>query len=382
MVEAREERPATSLLRTSRDRDELRSLLQTWLATKLPSGANPQVPALSSSSATGMSSETVLFAATWTDGDLTRIEDLVVRIAPHPDDVPVFPSYDMKGQFEVIRMVGELTSVPVPVVRWLELDTSVLGTPFFVMDRISGSAPPDNPPYTFGGNWLSDATDEQRRKMQEATIEVIAQLHAIDKPEERFDYLFTPEETAAGDTPLRRKVARTRAWYDWTVADSGVRSPLVERGFAWLEDNWPADPGPTVLSWGDSRVGNVMYEDFTPVAVLDWEMAALSPREIDLGWLIYAHRIFQDMSDVFQVPGVPTFLDKDEVAAYYEKLTGHTPRHLDFYITYSAIQYAIVFLRTGARSAHFGEIVLPADVDDLLHNREPIERMLAGIYWS
>jgi aminoglycoside phosphotransferase (APT) family kinase protein len=288
----------------------------------------------------------------------------------------------MKGQFETIRLVGELTSVPVPVVRWLEADTSLLGTPFFVMDRISGSAPPDNPPYTFGGNWLSEATDEQRRDLQEATIEVIAQLHAIEGAEETFSFLFTPQETAAGDTPLHRKVARTRAWYDWTVADSGVRSPLVERGFAWLEDNWPKDPGPTVLSWGDSRVGNVLYEDFKPVAVLDWEMAALCPREVDLGWLIYGHRIFQDMSTVFELPGVPTFLDRDEVAAHYEKLTGHTPRNLDFYITYSAIQYAIVFLRTGARSAHFGEIVLPADVDDLLHNREPLERMLAGTYRS
>ena len=155
-----EERIATSLVRTSRDRDELRSLLQTWLATKLPAGADPQVPPLSSSSATGMSSETVLFAATWTDGTETRTEDLVVRIAPHPDDVPVFPSYDMKGQFETIRLVGQLTSVAVPVVRWLEEDASILGTPFFVMDRISGSAPPDNPPYTFGGNW---ALRRQRR---------------------------------------------------------------------------------------------------------------------------------------------------------------------------------------------------------------------------
>ena len=108
----------------------------------------------------------------------------------------------------------------------------------------------------------------------------------------------------------------------------------------------------------------------------------MCPREIDLAWLIYGHRIFQDMSSVFEVPGVPTFLQRDEVAAYYEQQTGHTPRDLDFYITYSAIQYAIVFLRTGARSAHFGESVLPADIDELIFNREPLEHMLAGNYWS
>jgi aminoglycoside phosphotransferase (APT) family kinase protein len=278
-------------------------------------------------------------------------------------------------------MVSELTSVPVPNVRWLEDDTSLLGTPFFLMDRIDGSAPPDNPPYAFGSNWLADAQPEQRRKMQAAVVDVLAQLHAIDDAENRFGFLFTADEMAAGPSPLHHKVARTRAWYDWTVA-SGVRSPLVERGFTWLEEHWPKDVGPTVLSWGDSRVGNVLFRDFEPVAVLDWEMAAVCPREIDLGWLIYAHYIFQDMATAYGLPGVPDFLQRDEVAAAYESLTGYTPRDLDFYLTYAALQYAIVFLRTGSRSVHFGEIRMPDDPDGLLHNREPLERMLAGTYWS
>ena len=368
--------------RTSRDLEELRFALQGWLARQLPPGADPSVPALTTSAATGMSSETVLFPAIWTgEGGEVHTEDLVCRIAPHPDDVPVFPSYDMRGQFEVIKLVGELTSVPVPNVRWLEEDTGLLGTPFFLMDRIDGEAPPDNPPYTFGGNWLADATPEQRQTMQRAVVDILAQLHDIPDAQERFGFLFTPQEMAAGPTPLHRKVARTRAWYDWTVA-SGVRSPLVERGFAWLEEHWPKDPGPTVLSWGDSRVGNVLFRDFQPVAVLDWEMAAVCPREIDLGWLIYAHCIFQDMSSVFEVPGVPDFLRRDEVAAYYESRTGHTPRELDFYTAYAALQYAIVFLRTGSRSVHFGEMPMPDDPDELLFNREPLERMLAGTYWS
>src|SRR5947209_13937552 len=134
------------LRRTSRDRDQLRVALQGWLAGKLPAGADPRILELTSSAATGMSSETVLFPAIWNDprdGGKVRTEDLVCRIAPHPDDVPVFPSYDMRGQFEVIRKVGELTSVPVPNVRWLEEDTSLIGTPFFLMDRIEGAAPPD-----------------------------------------------------------------------------------------------------------------------------------------------------------------------------------------------------------------------------------------------
>ena len=370
------------LTRTSRDLEQLRFALQGWLMGRIPQAAHLQIPEVTTSAATGMSSETVIFPAIWDDGaGHVHTEDLVCRIAPHPQDVPVFPTYDMRGQFETLRLVRELTSVPVPAVRWLEEDTSLLGTPFFLMDRVAGSAAPDNPPYTFGSNWVADATAEQRRTMEHSVIDVLAELHDIADAEERFGFLFTPTEMAAGPSPLHRKFARTRAWYDWTVA-SGVRSPLVERGFAWLEDHWPKDPGPTVLSWGDSRVGNVLFRDFLPVAVLDWEMAAVCPREVDLGWLIYAHYIFQDMATGYGMPGVADFLRRDEVAACYESRTGHTPRELDFYTAYAALQYAIVFLRTGSRSVHFGEQPMPDDPDELLFNREPLERMLAGTYWS
>jgi aminoglycoside phosphotransferase (APT) family kinase protein len=370
-------RDSATIQRTSRDLEQLRLALQAWLARKLPAGAQPHIAKLSTSSATGMSSETVLFPVGWQDGEKIRTEDLVCRIAPDAADVPVFPTYDMQGQFEAIRKVGQLTSVPVPNVRWLELDAGVLGSPFFVMDRVDGVAPPDSPPYTFGGNWLADASDEDRRRLQERTLDVIIALHAIPDAEREFGFLFTAQEVAAGPTPLHRKVARTRHWYDWTVEHSGVPSPLVERGFRWLEENWPTEVGETVLSWGDSRIGNVLYRDFTPVAVLDWEMAAVCPREVDLGWSIYAHRIFQDMSEAFGVPGLPSFLDADEVAAYYARKAGYTPRDLDWYIVFSAIQYAIVFLRTGARSVRFGEREMPDDVDELIFNREPLQEMLA-----
>jgi aminoglycoside phosphotransferase (APT) family kinase protein len=118
------------------------------------------------------------------------------------------------------------------------------------------------------------------------------------------------------------------------------------------------------------------------VAVLDWEMAALGPRELDVAWLIYGHRIFEDIAGSMDLPGMPDFLRPDDVAGTYESLTGHTPRDLEFYGTYAALQYGIVFLRTGHRQVHFGEVDEPDDIDDLVMNREPLERMLAGSYWN
>ena len=50
----------------------------------------------------------------------------------------MFTTYRMDHQFEVIRLVGEMTDVPVPRVRWLETTGEVLGTPFFLMDYVDG----------------------------------------------------------------------------------------------------------------------------------------------------------------------------------------------------------------------------------------------------
>jgi aminoglycoside phosphotransferase (APT) family kinase protein len=371
-------REVVDMARSSRDYDEVQARLEGWLAGRLPEGAAPRITGLEATAATGMSNETLLLSARWQEQGEPRSERLVARLAPDPRDVPVFPRYDLPRQFEVIRLVREVSDVPVPPVWWSEPDPGAIGTPFFVMGHVDGRVPPDVMPYTFGDNWLHDAAPDDQRCLQDATVSVLARLHAVADPEERFAFL---RPDARGDTPLRRRVADARAWYEFAAAD-GFPSPLVERGFAWLDAHWPADEGETVLSWGDARIGNVLYDGFTPAAVLDWEMATLGPRELDLAWLIYAHRLFEDIAATFGLPGMPDFMRAEDVAAHYESLTGHRLRDLPFYGTLAALQYAIVFLRTGARSVHFGEAEPPVEVDDLLHNREGLERMLAGEYWA
>jgi aminoglycoside phosphotransferase (APT) family kinase protein len=364
--------------RSSRDPKELRSRLEAWFAQMLPPGSNPTVPELdAATSANGMSSETVLLKTTWTEDGEPREEQLVARVAPDPSDVPVFPEYDLQRQFDVIRLVGELTSVPVPKVWWSDATGKATGVPLFVMERVDGIVPPDVMPYTFGDNWLFDATPEQQRTLQDASVEVLANLHGIDHAEERFAFLAHGD---AGDTCLARRITHTQAWYEYARGDH--RSELIEEGFKWLDDHWPEHEGPTAVVWGDSRIGNVMYRDFKPCAVLDWEMAALGPRELDLAWMIYAHAVFEDLARVFELPGMPHFLTPDDVASTYESLTGHTPRDLDFYTAYAAVQWGIVFVRTGLRAVHFGEEQMPDDVDDFIRNRDSLERMLAGTYWS
>lgn len=367
-------RPRTS----TRDPDQLRAQLSEWLVATLPAGANPTLGALDAPESNGMSSETVLFDATWTDDTGPRQESMVVRIAPAPDSVPVFPVYDLERQARAMQLVAERSSVPIPRVLWVEPDVSVLGSPFFVMTRVDGSVPPDIMPYTFG-SWLSDATDVERQRLQDATIAVLAELHDIPDSEQTFGFLALPG--AAGASALRRHVADQRAYYEWVVAD-GQRSPVLEECFDWLEVHWPETEGPAVLSWGDSRIGNVMYRDFEPVAVLDWEMAALGPREIDLAWLIYMHRFFDDIAVDVGLPGMPDFLRRDAVASEYEARTGYAPRDLDFFTMYAALRHGIIMFRIARRSIHFGEAEQPDDVDDMITHRRTLEAMLAADYWK
>jgi aminoglycoside phosphotransferase (APT) family kinase protein len=364
-------RPQTS----TRDLGELRDRLVAWLTRQLPPGADPRVSEFDVPDSNGLSSETVLFDLTWRDGDATRVDRLVARLAPMGSAVPVFPTYDLERQYRALEGVATLSSVPVPHVRWLELDAGPLGSPFFVMDRIDGQVPPDLMPYNIA-SWLTEATPEQRDHLQDATVQILADLHAIPDPTDRFAFL----APAGTGSLLERNVAEQWAYYEWVSA--GTRQPLLERCFEWLRAHWPAEEGAAVLSWGDSRIGNVIYRDFEPVAVLDWEMATLGPPELDLGWLIFLHRFFQDVAAQFELPGLPDFLRRDEVAARYEALTGHTPHDLDFYTMYAALRHGIIMSRIQQRAIHFGEAEAPDDPDDLITHRATLEAMLDGGYWS
>jgi aminoglycoside phosphotransferase (APT) family kinase protein len=363
------------LQRSSRDPATVPGLLETWLAGALPPGAGPEVTLLSGIDANGMSSETLVFDAAWTEGGQRRTAAYVARVAPAPQDFPVFMDYALQDQYDAMRIVGERTDVPVPTVGLFEPTGEVLGTPFFLMDRIEGVVPPDVPPYNWGDNWLADASAEEQRRLQDNTVKAIAGLHAIPDAEQTFAFL--DRASYPGETPLARNLAWVRAWYEWAVPDLG-RSPIAERALDWLEANLPdTSASDTVLCWGDSRIGNVMFKDFAPIGVLDWEMAAIGPREMDLSWVAFAHMVFESITEVFGMPGMPHFLREDDILATYAEITGVRLGDLTWYHVYNAVQWCVVFMRTGARSIHFGEVERPDDIETLFHHKPLMERLLA-----
>lgn len=355
--------------RSSRDHGELRARLEAWLALRLN---DARVTALESPESSGMSSETLLFEAEWADDDGPHGSPFVARIEPDPADVPVFPEYDLEKQFRVMRVVGERSSVPVPRVCWLEVDRTPLGARFFVMERIRGRVPPDVMPYNLG-SWLMDASPAEQRALQDSTVDVLAELHRIDADHPDLTLLQSPGAHASA---LRRHIAGQRQYYEWARGDG--RHRLIESAFDWIERNLPAAESPAVVSWGDSRIGNVLYDGFKPVGILDWEMVALGPREIDLAWLVFMHLFFEDIARQLDHPGMPHFMTLDDVCERYAVSAGYEPRDMEFYLVYAALRHAIIMTRIHARRVHFGEAEWGEDVDAVIPHRGLLERMMAG----
>ncbi|MBO1331514.1 phosphotransferase family protein [Streptomyces sp. VRA16 Mangrove soil] len=359
-------RPRTS----TREPEELARRLTAWLGGRLPGAkaVNVTVPA-----SNGMSSETLLFDIEHPE---PPVRSCALRLAADPSAYTIFPVYDMPRQYRTMRLAAERSGIPVPRVLWLEEDPGPLGAPFFVMERVEGRVPPDVMPYTYEGNWLHAADDAERERLEDASIRIIARLHD-GVPAAEAEFLAEP----GGGSPLRRHVTAQRAYYDWVVTGL-ARSPLIESAFERLEELWPAEESEAVLNWGDARIGNIVYDGFEPAAVLDWEMAALAPREVDLGWTVYLHRFFQDLTESFGQAGLPAFLRRDRIEERYARLTGHTPRDMDFYTLYAALRHAVVMLRVAYRQAHFGEVAVPADPDTLILHHGSLRAMVQGSYWE
>lgn len=355
------------------DDAELASKLAQWLATRVDADEPPRVTSLTKPSTGGMSSTTLLFDAEWTEHGEPAGGSFVARMPPTESSFPVFEKYDLATQYAIMAGVAEHTDLPIPPLCWLEEDESVLGAPFIVMRRVNGIVCEDNPPYVFFG-WVFDATPEQRLAITRHTVDAIAKVHGIDKPAERFPML------DGEGSALRRHFQAQKDWYDWALARDGFRIPVLERAFEHLEANWPDDTEPDVLNWGDARPGNIMFEDGTPSAVLDWEMAALGPREMDVAWPILIHRFFQDIATTFDQAGLPDFLRRSDVEKLYEEATGHAVRDLDWYLIYAALRHGIVMARIRRRMIHFGEATDTDDRDDYVMHRKLLEALLDGTY--
>jgi aminoglycoside phosphotransferase (APT) family kinase protein len=349
-------------LANTRDPAESAAQLTAWLAGVLPDAEQVQVSNVSTPGAAGLSNETLMFEASWVQGGETTSARLVARVAP--SGPAVFPSYDLPTEFRVMKALAEHTAVPVPRMRWLEEDVSVLGAPFIVMDRAEGRIAEDDPPFTTAG-WVLDLTPVQRRAMCVNSLNVLAQIHAVDWQ----GLGLGPLAPTDGSDPFDADLAHWAETFDW--AREGDGNPTVEAGLAWLEENRPAEGGPVVLNWGDARIGNMLFGDDLAVnAVLDWEMVGVGRPEIELGWWLF---LLRHHTEGIGVPTPEGILSREEAVEAYEQASGHPVRDLDYFEVWAAVRLAILMHRAGNLMIAVG--LLPADAPMKLNN--PASQLLA-----
>jgi len=110
--------------------------------------------------------------------------------------------------------------------------------------------------------------------------------------------------------------------------------PLTHECEGWLLTN---APDVTALSWGDSRLPNVISRDFTPIGLLDWDLVSLAGPQADLAWWI-----LMDPPESRQLEGIGTH---DELVDLWEEAMGMRATELRWYLVFGAYRLAAIFAK-------------------------------------
>jgi aminoglycoside phosphotransferase (APT) family kinase protein len=320
--------------------------LADWLRARGNMGA--EVLALQSSSG-GYSNITLLGDLRTTD--VAQAQGIVVRI--QPEGAAVYPDCDVRTQYHTMELLQD-SGLPVPPLLGLEPDASVLGAPFFIMGRLDGRVPNENPLYHLEG-WFHDLPSEQLRQHWFAGVDGFSALARLDWRALGFDFLLPPE----GETPLARQLTYYKDMLHWSEGLSGRGYPLLWRTFEWLTTHQPRNEAVS-LSWGDAKLGNCVFRDSTLVGMLDWERPALANPVDDLSWWLM---LDESMCTGYGVPRLASLPTREETVAYWERASGFSARDLPYYDVYSAWRFAIVMTRIGRIFTERGWVQSEAEMD-------------------
>ena len=136
--------------------------------------------------------------------------------------------------------------------------------------------------------------------------------------------------------------------------------PHLHAAHEWLVAHQPADE-PLALSWGDAKLGNVVYADDGRVAgALDWEQATLASPVDDLAWWLMLDQSTSTGYGVPRLAGLPT---REETIEHWERASGFSARHLPYYDVFAAWRMAYVMARIGTVFMERGLVPRESEMD-------------------
>ena len=267
---------------------------------------------------------------------LIRYDDreLVLR---RPPVGPVAPTaHDMPREYKLLSVIHpHFPLAPKPVL--LCEDSSIIGVPFYLMERRRGLIVRFKVPAQIGENL------DLRRRLSESVVDTLVALHAVDIDSSGIVQIGKPNGFVS---------RQVRGWADrWQRSKTG-ELPEMDRVIEWLIERIPADndAGATIVH-NDCKLDNIMLDEQDParvVAVLDWEMCTVGDPLVDVGLFLSYWTMKGASGDADQnsslraVTNGPGWLTREEIIERYEAKTGRDLSRIVFYETFARFKVAVV----------------------------------------
>ncbi len=252
--------------------------------------------------------------------------ELVLRKQPPGELLP--SAHQVDREYRVQKAL-EGTGVPVPRMYGLCEDRDVIGTRFYVMEKVEGRV--------FDNPLMPESDPGERRAVYDHLVAVLAALHQVDYRAVGLEDFGRPGNYYA------RQISR---WTKQYLASRTEEIEAMDRLIEWLPAHIPqADE--TVIVHGDYRLGNVIVHPEEPriVAVLDWELSTLGHPLADLGYVCQSYYTEEGDAHGLNRPdlaelGIPS---EQALVARYCELTGRAGiENWHFYLVYNLFRSAAI----------------------------------------
>jgi len=237
-------------------------------------------------------------------------------------------------EYRVLEALAD-TGVPVPKTILYYEDSALIGTPFYLMERVEGRV--------FSDCALPDCHPDERRAIYLAMAETLARLHAV-RPDE-----VDLEDYGRPGNYFARQIARwSKQWHE----SGSDPIPDLDMLASWLSENMPSDDGKISIAHGDFRLGNMLFHPTEPriVAVLDWELSTLGHPLADLGFCAMPWHTSPDEYGGILGPNIEGIPSEREFIAEYEKHAIDAPPLQRFHIAFALFRFAVIFVGIADRA--------------------------------
>lgn len=270
----------------------------------------------------GASNPTFLLTTDTPDGERRYV------LRKKPPGQLLASAHQVDREYRVMSALKD-TGVPVPVMRHLCTDDSVIGTAFYVMDFLSGRI--------FRDARLPGLSKDEQAEVYDQLNLTLAKLHGVD-----VDAVGLGDYGRKGGY-FERQVSR------WTKQYRGAETdhiPAMEALIAELPSRIPAQDE-TTIAHGDYRLENVMFAVDEPrlIAVLDWELSTLGHPLADLGYNAFLWRSHGESWGTldgvdFSQSGIPT--EREYVEAYCRRTGRGEIADWPFYVAFGVFRLASI----------------------------------------